>query len=264
MKQQIKLGKKETGLLLGLFGVVIAALVWMLVASPLQEKAERLKRENDTLKTKAEEYQAVHARIPEYQEGIISLINDSAELIDHFPSYLENKDLFMFWANLGSSHPNLLQMADVTIEEATIAYTGQGTESINLQYDEAGNPIPDSPTAVPGTSYELYQIPVRMTYTSTYTGLKQMFNYVTEQNDKNSIDSFSAAYDDTTGELAGEITVSRYFVKGIDKAYAPEFIPSIPSGVRDIFRTGGEVLGVLSNNTAEGAADDQTGEETTE
>lgn len=236
--------KSQRDLLIGLAGVLIAVLCWFLVASPNIDKREALEVENETLKPKAETYQAVHARVDEYRASIASLSIEEEELISHLPSMIEREDQLMFWSNIASSYPYDLRFDDIELGEwDAVAVAGLDESTVDttaITTDENGNPVIDDaaiPTAV--ADYKLYGATMDMNFASTYSGLKFMLNYIYSQNDKNSIEGIDVTYDSESGYLMGELFMELFYVEGTGKEYVPSFIPSVPSGVDDLFHTEG-------------------------
>lgn len=234
--------KSQRDLLIGLAGVLIAVACWFLVASPNIEKREALETENATLRPKAEEYQAVHARVDEYKESIVTLTNTENEIVKHFPARIEREDQLMFWSNVDAAYPMDLRFGDIELGEwdaVAVAGMEEGQES-EVTYDEEGNPIvSDSSVPEIQADYKLYGATMAMAFASSYDGMKNLFAYVNSLNDKNSIDSFEIYYDESTGVLQGSLGMRLYYLEGTDNEYQPYFVPSVPTGVDDVFRTGG-------------------------
>lgn len=245
--------KQQRDLLIGLAGVLIAVLVWFLVATPYKEKCDALKVENESLKPTAEEYEAVHANRGEYEQGIIDLKAEGADILSHYPSGIEREDQLMLWANIDAAYPDELAFGDIELGDwDNIAITGVEVGAIDesqVTYDEEGNAVVSDDVANEVTAdYKLYAGISSMEFASTYNGLKNMFRYIQTQNDRNSIDAFEIEYDEETGFLKGAVGVKQYYVQGTDKEYMPSFIPSVISGVEDIFHSGNGVLGEENEN----------------
>lgn len=234
--------KGQRDLLIGLAGVLIAVLCWFLVASPNIEKREALEAENETLRPKAEEYQAVHARVDEYRESIVTLTNTEEDIVKHFPARIEREDQLMFWSNVDAAYPMDLRFGDIELGEwdaVAVAGVEEG-QNTEVTYDEDGNPVvPDAAVTDIKADYKLYGATMAMQFISSYDGMKDLFTYINSLNDKNSIDSFEIYYDESNGYLQGALGMRLYYLEGTGKEYQPYFVPSVPTGVEDVFRTGG-------------------------
>ncbi|MBQ0028091.1 MAG: hypothetical protein KBS96_05755 [Lachnospiraceae bacterium] len=235
--------KGQRDLLIGLAGILIAVVVNFLVASPYNEKTASIESKNKELKPIAEEYQAIHANVDEYEEKISEMKQEGQEILSHYPSGIEREDQLMLWANIGGSYPDALALGDIELEEWD-AVAIQGIEegeipAAQITYDEDGNPkISDDLAKSASADYKLFAGVSAMEFASTYDGLKYMLTYIQSQNDRNSIDALEIEYDEETGFLKGAVGVRQYYVLGTDKEYMPTFIPSVLTGVDDIFHSG--------------------------
>ncbi len=236
------ISKGQRDLLIGLAGVLIAVLCWFFVASPYMEKREALEEENAVLQPKAEEYQSVHARVDEYRDSIVTLDNKAEEIVAHFPARIEREDQLMYWSNVDAAYPSDLRFGDIELGEwDAVAVAGvDESDQTEVTYDEEGNPIMTDEAAVAATAdYKLYAATMGMSFISSYEGMKDLFKYVNSLNDRNSIESFEISYNTEDGILDGGVGMKLYYLEGTDKEYQPYFIPSVPTGVEDVFRTGG-------------------------
>ncbi len=242
-------GKKEVGLLIGLFGVLLAVGAWFLYTSPTLEKTAALKTENEVLSAKAETYSAVNARLSDYENGIVEAKNARDEITDHYPSEIKIQDSVMFWANIDNAYPFDAGFADLELETID-AVAVAGVEDLGgatLIEKEDGQYISDDEIEDVTAKYVLYGAPAGMNFASTYGGMKKVFNYVNSQYDRNSIDQVDLYYDEETGLLQGTIWVTQYYLQGLDKDYSPAFIPSVPKGQSDVFHTGAISMDALND-----------------
>lgn len=217
----MKFGKKEINLLIGLLGVLIAIGVWMFVASPMKEKTQLIEVENAELKVKSDEYQAVNAQRAQFEADTLRLQEERATLLSAFPAGMSKEDEIMYWANMERANSSTLAMSNMVMS---------GWSEVFVE----GQP---EATEEGGTQLHLYRVPVNYTYQATYDGVKDMVTYVFSKNDKMSIESLSASYDGTTGNLIGSIDINMYYMNGTGNEYVPATIPTVPTGVADIFHS---------------------------
>ncbi len=217
----MKLGNTEKNLIKGLIGIVIAVLVWMFVASPIKEKKEALAAENETLKVTKDEYEAVNAQKAKYEEGMTALQSEREELLEFYPSGMIREDEIMYWANMERANAGQLLLSSIAMD---------GFSEVVVE----GAPPADEEGA---TQLHLYKAPVSYAFKSTYDGLKGMIDYVFAQNDKKSIEALSASFNTETGNLEGNLNMNMYYMVGSGKDHAPATIPSVPTGVSNVFRT---------------------------
>lgn len=217
----MKLGNKEKNLIKGLIGVVIAVLVWMFVASPIKEKKEALAAENESLKVTKDEYEAINAQKSKYEEGMVSLQAEREELLENYPSGMTREDEIMYWANMERANAGQLVLETITMD---------GWQEVMVD----GAPSSEEEGA---TQLHLYKAPVNYGFKSTYDGLKGMADFVFAQNDKKGIQGITAAYNTETGNLEGSLNMNMYYMVGTGKDHVPATIPSVPTGVSNVFRT---------------------------
>lgn len=231
------ISQRDRDLLIGFAGILIAVAAWFFVASPMKEKTEIYRAENDALRPKVEEFQAVAARIDDYQEEMVNFVNERDEILSHYPSSIEKEDVLMFWSNIDRMDPDNLLAGDIELESfERVEIEGLNSGNTEVTYDEDGNVI-EGAEEQGNSSYVLYRAPVVYEFASTYRGAKQALQYLYSQYDKNMISGFSLEYDDSTGLLYGNAAVNLFYLDGTDRAYEPSFIPSLPTGVDNIFHT---------------------------
>jgi len=219
----MKLGAKERNLLLGLLGIIIAVCAWFFVASPMKEKTEALAAENETLKVKKDEYEAINAQRATYEDGINTLTAEREELLNSYASGMTREDEIMYWANLERENAGQLFTSDLVMS---------GWEEVYVEGYEEGEADEEG-----ATQLHLYKAPVNYTYVATYDGVKNMVKYIFAQDDKKSIEGINVAFDDTTGNLEGTLDVNMYYMVGTGKDYKPYVIPSVPTGITNVFHS---------------------------
>ena len=216
----MKLGNKEKNLIKGLIGIVLAVLVWMFVASPIKEKKEALAAENETLKVTKDEYEAVNAQKAKYEEGMISLKAEREDLLEDYPSGMIREDEIMYWANMERGNAGQLALSSIAMEGFSEVVVGE----------------PPAAGEEGATQLHLYRAPVNYAYKSTYDGLKGMIDYVFAQNDKKGIQALSASFNPETGNIEGNMNMNMYYMVGTGKEHTPSTIPTVPTGVSNVFR----------------------------
>ncbi len=80
-----------------------------------------------------------------------------------------------------------------------------------------------------------YYASIGIRYEASYTGLKEMIAYVNAFKDRTTITQFTAAFDDATGKLSGEMTLNMYYITNTGKDYVPPVFEFMPKGVNNIF-----------------------------
>ena len=80
-----------------------------------------------------------------------------------------------------------------------------------------------------------YYASIGIRYEASYNGLKEMIAYVNAFQDRTTITQFTAAFDDATGKLTGEMTLNMYYITNTGKEYVPPVFDFMPKGVSNIF-----------------------------
>jgi len=222
----MKLGAKEKNLIIGLLGIIIAAVVWMFVASPLKDKKDALVNENASLKVTKDEYEAVNAQRKKYEEGITTLTNERATLLEAYPAGMAREDEIMYWANMERTNAGQLALTNIVMNNLEEVFA----EDYKASSGEGA------------TQLHLYKAPVSYTYLSTYEGLKNMVKYVFAQEDKKSIEGLEASFNESTGNLEGSLNVNMYYMVGTGNEVVPVKIPTVPTGVNNVFRADNEKI----------------------
>lgn len=248
--------ERDKYLLIGLIGVLFAIIAWFFIASPIKTKTEELKTANIPLKETADLYVEINAQIDTYEKKIEDFATEKETILAAYPAAIAREDQIMSLVNLEDTFHEDLAISTLTLsawetvmlpqEEAAPVATETTDEAAT---DEAADA---ATTDVPAVSAQdaiiqeanleaanviLYRAPSNFTFVATYSGLKNMINYVYSQNDKMGIENLTVAFDSTTGNLAGNMDINQFFMSGTDKQYAPTKIPTVPKGISDVFHT---------------------------
>ena len=82
-----------------------------------------------------------------------------------------------------------------------------------------------------------YQTTTVLTYQTTYDGMKKCIDYINNNEEKMNISDLTVAFDNTTGNLSGTLTINMYALDGINKAYVEPEINGVDIGTDNIFGT---------------------------
>lgn len=277
----MKMSKKDQNLLLFLVGALVIVVVWFFVVSPMRQKTESLRMENSSLKGTAELYQSINMNKDEYEKSILILEDKRDNILDDYPSNMLTTDKIMYLTNLENFYVEDVAVAGMAfdvVEEVVpeVSEEEQANQAAQTTTDEEGNVTEAAPAteAVPATEEEnaenqglhLYKVPVNYNFRATYTGSKDMIEYLFDNGYRKSIRNLNLAYDTETGQLAGDMDVDFYYILGTDKLYDPISIPPVRKGVPNVFHTveGGDINSSLSAEDAADAEDADDAEDTEE
>lgn len=215
----MKASKKEIGLLLGVFGVLIAVMAYALVFAPYRGEIVAMESELASLQEEEKELKTLVAGLEYYETEVDRLTEENDEILDQFPADIQPEDEIMYIVELEEA---------VDIEIPSISY---GTSVVS-----------DTEDAVEGEETEsedmaVHQLAMNVSYTSSYQGLKDAITYTNEHLNRMVIDTLSVSYDASTGKVFGNMTFNLYYLTGTDKEYTGPDVDEGDLGVNNIFGT---------------------------
>lgn len=219
----MKFSKKDIGLLLGCFGVILAVISYSLVFTPFTQKADSLRSELSSLRELEARYVDMEQNQDYYQQEILRLTEENQGIVDKFPADILPENEIMYVVELEKN---------VKIDIPSISY---GTATPLLDEGELVEEAEEGDILEEGI--QAYVIPMNVSYTSSYEGLKKAINYTKNHNKRMYIDTLSASYDSSNGEVSGSMTFNLYYMTGTEKVYQEPVIPDIKLGVKNIFGT---------------------------
>ena len=222
----MKLSKRDIGLLLGLLGLVIAVASYALVFNPMKLKNQELETELTALKDKEAKLTELVDDFDYYKEQIEVCKEKSAEIETRFPSEVKPENEIMYAVELED---------ELEIEFSTLNY---------------GTPL-EIITEGQKADRFAYCTSLSANYRATYRGLKDVILYTADQADRMVVDTVTASYDGTTGNLVGSITINMYTVAGTERVYEKPYVPAMNVGIDNIFGTIEIPTGVNPGETAE-------------
>ena len=222
----MKLSKRDIGLLLGLLGLVIAVASYALVFNPMKLKNQELETELTTLKDKEAKLTELVDDFDYYKEQIEVCKEKSAEIETRFPSDVKPENEIMYAVELED---------ELEIEFSTLNY---------------GTPLEIITDGQKADRFA-YCTSLSANYRATYRGLKDVILYTADQADRMVVDTVTASYDGTTGNLVGSITINMYTVTGTERVYEKPYVPAMNVGIDNIFGTIEIPTGVNPGETAE-------------
>lgn len=232
--------RKDVQLLLIVLGILIAVLSWQFIYNPNIEEAELLAAENETLQATVTELETLEANRSTYETETVNMKNDALDIIDKFPAAFLMEDEIMYLYNMEGVVQNQVVIPNIGFgAQNEVPYTGNLTVGEYQLTDEG---------------IKMMTAQDNITFTTTYTGLKNIVKYVYEIPGRKSISSVSLTAG-ADGYLTGTMSVDFYALFGTEKLYTPLDIKGVPLGKSNIF-------GVLDANA--GADDAEETEEDSE
>lgn len=208
----MKLSNRDKGLLLGLLGFVLAVASYVLVFNPMTLKNEEAQAELAKLQQREAALVELEQNMDHYKQEIVSYNNQIDKLEARFPSEIKPETEIMYAVELEDN---------LDVEFSTLNY---------------GTPI-EIVAASENAGLVALCTPLSGNYQATYRGLKDVIIHTAAQDDRMVVDTVTASYDGTTGNLVGTMTINMYTVSGTEKMYEAPYVPAMNMGVENIFGT---------------------------
>lgn len=222
----MKLSRRDIGLLLGLLGLVIAVASYALVFNPMKLKNQELETQLASLKDKEAKLVDLENNFDYYKEQIEVCKEKSAEIEARFPAEVKPENEIMYAVELENA---------LEVEFSTLNY---------------GTPL-EIVTSGEKAERFAYCTSLSANYRATYKGLKDVILYTADQDDRMVVDTVTASFDGTTGNLVGNMTINMYTVAGTERMYEKPYVPAMNMGIENIFGTIEIPTGENAGETAE-------------
>lgn len=241
-------GQKK--LLILLLAIVMVAGVWRFVYTPLSEKSEQLELEIEELQTQVDNLRSLNEQKEMFIERTAAFDKETSAIVNKYGPGNTPEKIIMFLVDL-SKKTNMTipsvsfgQETNVTVlaDGTALSEAGMTQQDVSSADGEAAEGSDEG--AAGGTEdvssgkvsdYYLYNYPVTFSFNASYSGLKRAIDHVNEYGERCSIDDISVAYDDSTGRLAGTMTLNMYTMTGTPKVYVSPQIDGVSLGVGNIF-----------------------------
>lgn len=229
----MSISKKDAQLLIGFSGVLIAVLVFWFLYKPLTEKTEVLRNENVQLTARVAQLEEMAANESNYLNETQRMNSEIAQTYNLFPSNVLTEDVIYFALNQEMVAP--LTVQGIAIDASAQVYA-VSQNAVSQNEVVQGNP----------SNVVLFDQPATFSYLSSYEGFKRSLDNICNNQNRMTIESVTAAYDNTTGLLTGSTKVNMYYLTGTGKGYiAPDF-SNVPVGTSNLFGT----VTIPSENTS--------------
>lgn len=227
-------------------------------------KASELEAQNEQDSAKVQQMQQMEASLPQVKENIENMKQMQADIIAKYPSDMTTEKSIESLQDY-EDHSSDFHITDITFAMRMPLVGAVDTAAVDSSTDEtdssadtadgaadsaasdtsatadtqsAGEKTDDAATdASADTSGNVagYYASIGIRYEASYNGLKEMIAYVNAFQDRTTITQFTAAFDDATGKLTGEMTLNMYYITNTGKEYVPPVFDFMPKGVSNIF-----------------------------
>ncbi len=261
---KIKISDSDKRLLIIFFAIVILACSYFFIFNKGMTKASELEAQNEQDSAKVQQMQQMEASLPQVKENIENMKQMQADIIAKYPSDMTTEKSIESLQDY-EDHSSDFHITDITFAMRMPLVGAVDTAAVDSSTDEtdssadtadgaadsaasdtsatadtqsAGEKTDDAATdASADTSGNVagYYASIGIRYEASYNGLKEMIAYVNAFQDRTTITQFTAAFDDATGKLTGEMTLNMYYITNTGKEYVPPVFDFMPKGVSNIF-----------------------------
>lgn len=274
---KIKISDSDKRLLIIFFAIVILACSYFFIFNKGMTKASELEAQNEQDSAKVQQMQQMEASLPQVKENIENMKQTQADIIAKYPSdmtteksieslqdYEDHSSDFHITDITFAMRMPLVGAVDTTAAGSSTDETDSSADTADGAADSAAgdtSATADTQSAGDGTDDAAadasadtvenvtgYYASIGIRYEASYNGLKEMIAYVNAFQDRTTITQFTAAFDDATGKLTGEMTLNMYYITNTGKEYVPPVFDFMPKGVSNIF---GNTIGTTQGDSVE-------------
>ena len=241
----MKLSNRDKKLLLILAILVVVLIPIFFIFKPFSEKAAALKEENVKLKARLDELDVLYQNKEAYLNAIAKMDSNATEIMNGFDEGLNQENIIMFIHRSEDNMPFIIEKMIFGNPETTVL-KAPGV-------DAEGN-------STQGLEFVKKQTTVE--FNTTYQGLKNYLAEIRDNADRMDLSSVIVEYDDLTGRLLGQFTLTQYAFVGDGRVYEDAGIPQLERGNDSIFGhfISDEFINILIN----GPEEEEEEEEVTE
>lgn len=261
---KIKISDSDKRLLIIFFAIVILACSYFFIFNKGMTKASELEAQNEQDSAKVQQMQQMEASLPQVKENIENMKQTQADIIAKYPSdmtteksieslqdYEDHSSDFHITDITFAMRMPLVGATDTTAADSSTDAADSSTDTADGAADSAaGDTSATADTQSAGEKTDDaaadasadtmgnvtgYYASIGIRYEASYNGLKEMIAYVNAFQDRTTITQFTAAFDDATGKLTGEMTLNMYYITNTGKEYVPPVFDFMPKGVSNIF-----------------------------
>ena len=275
---KIKISDSDKRLLIIFFAIVILACSYFFIFNKGMTKASELEAQNEQDSAKVQQMQQMEASLPQVKENIENMKQTQADIIAKYPSDMTTEKTIESLQDY-EDHSSDFHITDITfamrmplVGTADTTASGSSADTADETTDGTTDSAADDTSATTDTTADTqstedgtddtatdasadtsgnvagYYASIGIRYEASYNGLKEMIAYVNAFQDRTTITQFTAAFDDATGKLTGEMTLNMYYITNTGKDYVPPVFDFMPKGVSNIF---GNTIGTTQGDSVE-------------
>lgn len=246
------MSERDKKLLVYLGALLIIAAAYFFVAKPYLDKIDKLNVEKSELSVQLNEKINAISKQEEYKNRIDKSKEDIQKIIDKFPEDTSDEKSIMFVVNTEKDVPiwiSNMQFAEDTQGLVSGQESASDAEQAALEEKIAANDetyeASESVSSVETVSNNDIGLDnligkttlLNLTYTTNYSGFKNLLAYVRDYEDRMVISDLSVAFNPEVGTISGNIVLSQYAMLSPDRVLAEIETEVDRLGTSNIFST---------------------------
>lgn len=241
----MSVSKKDLQLLLAAVGILAVVAVFFLVFKPYKEKTDALKIENENLAMQVAQLEELEENKETYITETAVLEQKIKEVYMQFPSNVQEEDAISEGIEIEKASQIVNGAIEYSAAESTYTPIAETIDQM---------PAPESPISSLSDTEEateegevteeevvsslaLMKQPVKYDFVCNLATFMRAADYISKQDNRDVITGLRLVYDESTGYLAGEINVNKYYISGLNKDYDAASFGSVPTGSLNLFST---------------------------
>jgi len=216
----MNISKRDTKMLLILFGIVIFVLCYFMVYLSYSEKNEYLREDIEDAEFEFTRLKALEKEVAGYRESVAGAEEFILATQSEYPADVHAADLIMYAVELQENTGII--MGGLSFIQPVDVMTVQGLAE-NARGGYSFIPL------------NAYRTGINISCSLTYQQLKDLADYIYNESQKTSLHSVSLSYNSTTGLLYGNVVINKNFLSSKDTEYVAAQIPEMNTGLPNPF-----------------------------
>ena len=250
--------KGQRNLLLFLLGVVILFVPIRYVAMNNFEDRKNIISEKDKQQVDYNDLKSKDVNRDQYIKDTENYKQEYQAILAEFPSEIYQENTIMYLQGIKDEYK--FDFPSVTMGEEQLFYTlGTGAVGDATLADAsattdttADSTTTDETVAAGSDNFNCYSASFPVTYSGSYKDLKDVIDYIQGGDFRMTVDSISIAFDEETGNYAGEMTFTSYAVNGGDRT-TDQVDVNVQNGKDNIFGNPTKKSTTTTTTTSENA-----------
>nr|WP_308743280.1 hypothetical protein [uncultured Anaerocolumna sp.] len=232
-----KLSEREKNLLFILLIFIILFCSYQFGYVKLTGKIDTLSSENLELSVKLNDLKQKDVAKEKYIEETDKMLADTRDMFNHLATSMTQDKNTIFVTKLEKEADMIVSA--ISFGDITHIYDSNRVmdNTTDQTANDTSNGSDTTDVTAEGKGLKGYQSSITINYQTNYGGLKKAIDFINNYHEKMRIQSITAAFDSTTGNLTGTITIDLFMVSGEGQEAELFDIYGIDLGTDNIFGT---------------------------